>query len=189
MSALLLQATKESVQPNTYKGILADLQENITLMVIEEEIADTISIIMAAVSVIFMGPALAYAYIIRNHLSKALLILAVSKHLYRYLFMVLGFAALGSIAHLVYHTTEYESVSEEVSLLIHITIDSSFILVSASLLMTFRTAYGMLQKTSAAKDEVEQKLRESALRLTQLASNKNQGDSKRNSTLKNDDPK
>jgi hypothetical protein len=145
---------------------------------VEEELADSIAILMAAVSVIFMGPALAYAYMIRNHLSKALLILAVSKHLYRYLFLVLGFAALGAVAHLIYHVTEYRSVSEEMSLIIHVTIDSTFILISASLLMTFKTAYGMLQRNSVAGEEIEEKLRESALRLSQYASSKSKSSPK-----------
>ena len=137
---------------------------------VEEELADNIAIVMAVVSVAFMLPALAYAYKIRDHLSKALLILAVSKHLYKYMGLVLGFATLGAVVHLIYHTTYYFPVSEEASLLIHVTIDTSFILISASLFMTFRIAYGMLQRDSAPRQEVEEKLRESALRLSQLAS-------------------
>lgn len=139
---------------------------------VEEEFADAIAIIMAAVSVAFMVPALGFAYKIRHHLSKALLVLAVSKHLYRYLFMVLGFASVGAVAHFIYHALEYRPISAEVELLVHITIDATFILISVSLFMTFKTAYGMLRKGSAAGVEVEDKLREAALKLSQVASEK-----------------
>ena len=139
---------------------------------VEEEFADAIAIIMAAVSVAFMVPALGFAYKIRDHLSKALLVLAVSKHLYKYLFMVLGFASVGAVAHFIYHAMEYRPISAEAELLVHITIDSTFILISISLFMTFKTAYGMLRKGSAAGAEVEDKLREAALKLSHSASEK-----------------
>ena len=130
-------------------------------MVLDEEYADIIAVIMAGFSVAFMVPALGYAYKIRTQISKALLILAASKNLYRYLFMVLGFATAGSVAHLIYHIAEFQAIPLELELLVHVIIDANFIFISISLFMTFKTAYGMLQ-SGDAKEDIENKLRQSA---------------------------
>src|SRR5205085_2035794 len=108
-------------------------------MVLDEQLAaDEIAVVMAAISVACMIPAVAYAYALRNKITKVLLIIATSKHVYRYLFMVLGFAAAGSIAHLMYHIGEVQSVPTGLELGMHIAIDSSFIFVAISLFMTFK---------------------------------------------------
>ena len=140
-------------------------------MVLDEQLADEIAVVMAAISVSFMVPAMAYAYALRNKITKALLIIATSKHVYRYLFMVLGFAAAGSIAHLTYHIGEFQSIPLEVELVVHIAIDSSFIFVAVSLFMTFKTAYATLndEKESAI---IENIFREAASKLQSKDSSK-----------------
>jgi hypothetical protein len=140
-------------------------------MVIEEEFADSIALVMAAISVAFMVPALIYAFKIRSQITKALLVLAVSSQLYRFIFMTLGFASVAAIAHFIWHAAEYSTLPEELELLIHLTIDTMFILISISLFLTFKTAYGILhQKGSGARQQVEDKLRESALELSKTSS-------------------
>ncbi|MEO9319054.1 MAG: hypothetical protein ABI361_00110 [Nitrososphaera sp.] len=134
-------------------------------MVLDELFADQLALAMASVSVAFMVPAAVYAYLIRKELSKALLILAASKVLYRYLFVVLASALGASVAHLIYHVGEFLTVPLEVELFVHVAIDSMFILVAVSLFLTFRTAYGMLRK-GATRNDIESKLRQSATKLT-----------------------
>ena len=141
-------------------------------MAIDQYTANVVALVMAAISVAFMIPALFIAYKIRKNLSKAILILAASRNLYRYLFTVLGFAAIGSVAHLVYHIGEFQSIPVEIELITHIVIDSSFILVSISLFMTFQTAYGMLQD-SKGKNEIEKMLKDSTMRPPQKPFEKN----------------
>ena len=132
-------------------------------MVLDELLADEIAVVMAAIAVSFMVPAMAYAFALRNKITKALLIIATSRHIYRYLFMVLGFAAGGSVAHLLYHIGEFQSIPTSLELAIHIAIDSSFIFVAVSLFMTFKTAYSTLNN---AKDgNVEKVLRDAASRI------------------------
>jgi hypothetical protein len=134
-------------------------------MVLDEQAADIIALIMAAISVSFMVPALAYAYLLRNKITKTLLILAASRNVYKYLFMVLGFAAIASVAHLVYHIGEFGSLPLELELIVHIIIDASFILVAVSLFLTFKTAYGMLTDEKA-KSSLEKIFRDAASNIS-----------------------
>ena len=134
-------------------------------MALDADTVNLIAVVMASVSVAFMIPSFVLAYVIRKQLSKALLVLATSKSLYKYMFMVLAFAALGGIAHLIYHIGEFYTYPQEIELGIHVIIDSSFILVSASLFITFQTAYGLL-RGGEERARVERQLRDSALKMS-----------------------
>ena len=138
-------------------------------MAIDGNLANIIAVAAAATSVAFMIPAFALAFMIRKQLSKALLVLAASQSLYKYIFMVLAFGASAAFAHLAYHIGEFFSYPVEIELTIHIAIDSSFILVSVSLFLTLQTAYGLLRNDDSRKD-VERKLRDSAVKMSQKRS-------------------
>jgi len=124
--------------------------------------ANLIELIMAAVSITFMGPAAVYAYRLRDKITKALIIMAVSRTLYLHLFLVMTFGSAIAITHFSAHLVMFLPVPLIVDFAIHTVIDSMLILVSLSLYLTFRKAYGMMEEGTAPR-ELQRKLRESAL--------------------------
>jgi hypothetical protein len=124
--------------------------------------AGLIELIMAAISVTFIAPAAVYAYRLRGKIIKALIVMAVSRALYVRLFLVMTFASAIAATHLAAHVVPFMPVSRVVEFVIHLVIDSMLILVSLSLYLTFRKAYGMMEE-GAAPQELERKLREAAL--------------------------
>lgn len=142
---------------------------NMLICYMIQEYANLIEVVMAAISIVFVIPAALLAYSLRNNISKTLFVMAVSKNLYKYLFMILGFSVAITISHLFAHLVEYFPVSVETDFLIHISIDSMLILVAISLYMTFKQAYGMMQEGSPSAKEIENKLRQSAMKIPSAA--------------------
>lgn len=124
--------------------------------------ANLIELIMAAISIGFMAPAAVYAYRLRNKITKALIIMALSRTLYVHLFLVMTFGSAIAVTHFSAHLVMILPVPLIVDFVIHIVIDSMLILVSLSLYLTFRKAYGMMEEGTAPR-ELERKIRESAL--------------------------
>lgn len=136
--------------------------------------ANLIALIMAVISIAFMAPAAGYAFRLRNMITKALLIMAVSKTLYVHLFLVMTFGSAIAVAHFSAHLVMISPVPLIVEFAIHMTIDSMLILVSFSLYLTFRKAYAMMEKGTAPQ-ELERKLRESALGVARSDTNRTMG--------------
>jgi hypothetical protein len=132
--------------------------------------ANLVALIMAAAAIAFIAPAAIYAYKLRNKITKALLVMAISTTLYTHLFLLMAFTTAISVSHFLAHAVMFLPVSFLTEFLIHITIDSMVILVSLSLFMTFKQAYGLLQEGSGYHD-IESKLRAAALGLTKPGSN------------------
>lgn len=120
--------------------------------------ADLIEVLMVMTSIGFMGFGAVYAYRLRNKITKAVLLIALSKNLYKNLAMVLGFAFAITVIHLVAHLVPYFSVPIIADLAIHLSLDLMLIMVSIALYSTFRGAYGLLQGSTAAR-EAERKMK------------------------------
>lgn len=129
-----------------------------------ESDVNLIEVVMAIVSIGFMGVAVSYAYRLRTQISKAMLITAISKNLYRHLGLILGFSLTITIIHFLVHVIAYYPIPLEADLLINVSLDLLLILVSASIYMTFREAYGLVQVGQTAR-KIEKEL-EKSLRRT-----------------------
>lgn len=128
-----------------------------------ESDANLIEVVMAIVSIGFMGVAVSYAYRLRTQISKVVLITAISKNLYRHLGLILGFSLAITIIHFLAHVATYYSIPLEADLVIHVSLDLMLILVSTSIYMTFREACGLVQGGPHARrveKELEGSLRE-----------------------------